>query len=161
MRRIRKGFTIIELVITIAILGVSTALTAVVISSATKVQQSTATQYEYNNTVNGIDSLLRDYVSFISVNDEKSSFTFFSCTDDKISFKHGGYEYYLSYEFNSFVFSTDYNGEDDYFKKNITLDVSYVDDVVFSYYSDTALLTLSLTVNGLENNFYYVVRSLL
>lgn len=157
-RKTRKGFTIVELVMTIAILGVSTALTVLVIANVTNIQRSSTNQFVYSKQLKAIDDIANDYVSFVSLNNSAVDFNYVTDTTSSITFKCDDYLYILSYSNHIFGITNNYDGADEYFAKTENANVDVVDDVVFSYYPELGQLVLTVKINDVDNHLSYIFR---
>lgn len=167
--KLRKGFTLLEVVVTMAILGISTALTVVVAANLANVQNASATQFSYSKQINDINDIASKYVSFVSLNTKSISFTYASHDTKSITFNATGdevggtYWYRFGYnnETNTFGISTNYSGDVSYliFDYSITVKDVKNDGVNFTYNSVDKILTLTINLNGMDNHLVYVVRA--
>ena len=161
LRRKKKGFTLVELVTAIAILGVATAMTTAVIVNFNQIQNASSDQYRYDEELRNINKCFEDYVNFISLNNSEVSFNYVSNTDTSLTFSYDTYSYVVSYADKKLKVTNDYDGEVNYFKFNRSIDLNYTSAFKLSYYSDLALLNLKVTINNKEHHMDYVVRTLL
>ena len=67
MTKLRKGFTLLEAIVTIAILSVGFALTGVVVSQLVRIQDSATSVANNESVFQSTDSLIGQFVSFVSV----------------------------------------------------------------------------------------------
>ena len=157
---IKKGFTIIELVITLGILSIVTALTTVFIVTFVNIQNSSSSQYQYNKQLRLVDDVIDDYVSFISINTDDVSFSYYPSPSNQIVFKMDTTSYTLAYSDNTISITNTYTGELDYFKKTREEVVSEIDSVSFAYSENLALLTANVQINSKIYKLSYIVRTL-
>jgi len=167
--KMRKGFTLLEVVVTMAILGISTALTVVVAANLANVQSASATQFSYSKQINDINDIANKYVSFVSLNTGSISFTYASHDTKSVTFNASGtevggtYWYRFGYnnEANTFDISSNYSGDVSYliFDYSITVKDVKNDGVKFTYNEDDKILTLTINLNGMDNHLVYVVRA--
>lgn len=143
---------------TIAILGISTALTVLVIANVTNIQRSSTNQYVYSKQLKAIDDIANDYVSFVSLNNSEVDFNYVTHNTSSITFECNSYRYNLLYSNHIFGITNDYDGADEYFAKTANATVDVVDDVVFSYYPELGQLVLTVKVNDVDNHLNYIFR---
>ena len=67
MAKVARGFTLIETIVTIGILAVGFSLTGVAVSQLVRVQDSASGVAHREDTFQSVDSLLGEYVSYVSV----------------------------------------------------------------------------------------------
>ena len=97
MQKFRRAFTLIELVITIALISVAGALSAIVISNLLNVQTLQSQSIEVENDLANVDEVIRKYVSIIAIESEELSFTDPVVQNDKnIVITNGSYTDSLS-----------------------------------------------------------------
>lgn len=167
--KLRKGFTLIEVVVTLSIIGISTALTVVVAANLANIQSASAIQYSYAKQINDINDIANKYVSFVSLDTTSASFSYVSSTNTSITFSASGTDldkaYHYTFKFdntnNSFEVTNDnnYSGDNSYFIYSASVKTKDItsDKVNFSYNEGT--LTLTINLNGMDNHLVYVVRS--
>ena len=161
MIKIKRGFTIIELVMTIGIIGITTAMTGVVIANMSNAQKVSTDQYVNIKQISTINEVANEYISYISLNTSVISFSFGSTTDHSLTFLHNAYSYTLSFSDNIISISNDYDGEESFFKKSRQEEVDNVESCTFNYNQTLCLLKLTVVVAGQENYLDYVVRTAL
>lgn len=161
--RCKKGFTVIELAVTLAILGISFSLTAVVVVTLNSTQQNTNTIVAINSDIQAANDLILDYVSFISLRTtNEAQFTYNSSDSSKVIFTNDSAKYILS--FNNSIISAktkDYSGNIDYFKYNKTVSVPNISSIEFSYTiggsnSPDLLVATMKTSKSSESHVYFV-----
>ena len=164
MKRSKKGFTLLEVIATLAILAVSTGLSTVVIYNMSRTESASAQQYRYNNQIDDIDRVLRDYVSYVSLKTGDSehgvNISFSSVSEDKhtITFvDEGSGTYSLTYaeQMLSIVFSGDTYCE------NVTSAASITDVKNFTVAFDESLslIKVNYDINGKTNHLSGIVRT--
>lgn len=164
MKRSKKGFTLIEVVATLAILAVSTALSTIVIYNMSRTEAASAQQYRYNNQIDDIDRILRDYVSYVSLKTGDSehgvNISFSSVSEDShtITFVDDGSGVYsLTYaeQMLSIVFSGDT------YCDNVTNAASITDvsNYTVAFDETLSLIKINYEVNGKTNHLSGIVRT--
>ena len=156
--RKKKGFTLLEVVVTLSILGISFGLTAGTVAALINIQKSTAHQNAINSQLNSIDKAVSDYISYVSI----PNFEYVAGqSDDKtVTFQYdSGYLYKLSYSNNQLTFTTNHPVSDDYFYKNELIDVPEIKSLTFSYNETLKLLTSIVSYDSNSISYAYVVRT--
>ena len=67
MSKVRKGFTLLEAIVTIGILGVGFALTGVAVTQLIRVQDSAASVADHESVFHSADELMGRYFSFVAL----------------------------------------------------------------------------------------------
>lgn len=161
--RNKKGFTLLEAVVTIAVLGISLGLATLVMSSLVRVQDASVNENLINDDLNSLDKVVSSYVSMVDdirfeFNEEASNlelkyltFTAFSC------------DFTLSYVANTISYSSNYgtavDQDIDYLKQRKSALLSYISDVSFDYDASLKLLVVRAETKGYLNRFTYVLRA--
>lgn len=156
----KRGFTVVELVATLALLGISTSLVVVVISNLANIQNASSDQYVIQDELNKIDNFTNDYISFVSLNNSDTSFAYYSSDNKSLTFRYNNlYEYIFSYANSKLLITNNYDGSVDYFYKAGELSLKYTSNISFNYNDELNLFKLSVSINGIENNLLYLMRS--
>ena len=158
----RKAFTLIEAVITIGILSVSLALSAVAFSNLGRIQETATDQVVANRELNKADEFVSRYVSFVSIKTDDISFssTDTSSSNTIVFTLNGTTNYNLSFIDKRLSVSNDYSGESDYFKYSESEEMKYISEIVFDYDSSLGLLISSVKyLNNKNIRYSYVVRT--
>ena len=164
----RKGFTIIELVVTIGILSVAFGLSTVAFSNLSRIQKSATDQYVANQELDKVDNLVKEYISIVSLDTSSIKFDYehVENADNYVKFKEKevdpNYSYSLRYVSSTLSYFSDYSGDNDYLKQHKAEQYKYINDIKFTYSVSLALLTLDIKYNGsktIRNS--YVVRTAL
>ena len=161
--KLRKGFTLVEVAITLGILAIALALSGIAFSNLANIQTTATDQLVANRELTKVDDLVARYVSFVSVNTPGHSFSYDgSSSETKISFSlNAEYRYDLEYTDNSLSISTTYSGADDKLKISDSLKLEYVKSIKFTF--DGSIDLLISEINYLSNKtirYSYVVRAL-
>ena len=161
--RTRKGFTVVEAAITLGILAIAFALSAVAFSNLSRIQTSATDQTVANRELNSIDEMVSRYVSFISIKKSDFSFSYVdnSESNNVVFTLNSSTNYKLEFSNKTISITNDYSGEDNYFKFSDSKALSFINSVQFEYDVDLALLISE--VNYLSNKtirYSYVVRTL-
>ena len=161
--RTRKAFTVVEAAITLGILAIAFALSAVAFSNLSRIQTSATDQTVANRELNSIDEMVSRYVSFVSIKKSDVSFSYVdnSESNNVVFALNSSTNYKLEFSNKTISITNDYSGEDNYFKFSDSKALSFINSVQFEYDVDLALLISE--VNYLSNNtirYSYVVRTL-
>ena len=159
--RLKKGFTLVEMVVTLAIIGVASALTVIVVTNLVNSQNASSNQYVYSKEMDLIDKTANEFVSFVSVNDSDASFTYKSQTETSVTFTYKTYDYTFSFSGDALRLTNTYDGDVDYFKKTFVKEIKYATNFSFSFDTSSALLKIQYNLNKATNTNTYVVRTLL
>ena len=162
----KKGFTLLEAVVTIGVLGVITAMTTAVIANMVNIQKASGDQYEYSEEMKDAFDLVDEYMSYVSI----PRFSYRTSNTTSISFTYtfsdeSTLNYGLSYSNNvlSYGPETEYSGSDEYFKKTNRVSLKNItsgeDSFRFTYDQGLSMLMVYLHVNGksAHKNFYWRV----
>lgn len=154
----KSGFTLVEAIVTLAILTVSTGLVVLVLNSLIRVQGASQDEERANSDLHLLDNTVSKYVSLVSQKTEVRNFTFKSCDPDSLVFSYGSYDYRLSYSNPNLAISTNYDGSESDLIVSETSNLSSISNVVFSYDVNLDLLIVNATSRGVDNKYTYVVR---
>ena len=158
----KKAFTIMEAVLTIGILSVAFALSAMAFSNLTRIQETATDQVVANRELNKIDDFVSEYVSFVSVKTNDISFNGNDVNDSNtVSFVlNSTTNYSLSFGNKKLSVINDYSGSETYFNYSNNLELEYVKDIKFSYDSNIGLLISSISyLSNKSIRYSYVVRT--
>ena len=151
----RKGFTLLEVIVTLSILGICFALTIGVVAALTNIQKASSSNISLNNQVDKVDSTVKEYVSIVSVNTSaKSYLPETSPNDYEVIFSKSETKYYLRYANNKVGI---YEGS----STIIEHEVVDIEDVKFGYEASLALLVASVQTSNATYKFTYTVRTML
>ena len=158
----KKGFTLIEAVITIGVLSIVVAMTAVVISNMVRIQSASSTQYEANEEISKANKLAEEYVSFVSVNNSALSFDYSSHTNTSVTFSCGVDTFSLKFLNQTLSYSCDttYSGDNEYLKQSNSIELKNVDAITFDYANDIKMLSMDITVLGRHSSSVFYLRTL-
>ena len=158
----RRAFTLSELVVTIGIIGIGTAMVISTIVSLSRIQSSSAELSKKNSELSSINELCGDFTSFVSLKTDDISFSYseIDSSADQVVFKVDASKFTLSFDETNKVLaiSNDYSGDVEYLKKSGSLTLQYFDSVAFAFESDINLLSVNVSHNEQVNHFNYVVR---
>lgn len=157
----RKGFTAVELVVTLGILGIAFALSAGLIVAMTTVQKSNATETNKSKEFTRFNDAVSSYVSFLSINTDDISFTYDSekSADNKIVFDYLTYRFDLYFYNSTLSMTNNYNGDNDYFKKTFSYSFQYIHEVTFEYTPSIGQLVSRVNIGGNVINYSHIVRT--
>ena len=168
MRRVKRAFTTVELVITLALMGIFFALTAVTTSNITSIQKEMTSIALKNKELDSIDSLVKNYVSFLNLKTTKFSheFNLSSSSENKLvfttTFDNGDstfstYDFSLVFSNNELSVTSTYptDGEVDYLKYHDSLTTKYTESITFVFNSDLSLIKSTITQSS-SRVFTYV-----
>ena len=151
-----------EAVLTIGILSVAFALSAMAFSNLTRIQETATDQVVANRELNKIDDFVSEYVSFVSVKTNDISFNGNDVNDSNtVSFVlNSTTNYSLSFGNKKLSVINDYSGSETYFNYSNNLELEYVKDIKFSYDSNIGLLISSISyLSNKSIRYSYVVRT--
>lgn len=160
----KKGFTVIELAVTLAILGISFSLTAVVVVTLTSTQNKTNDLVLINQDIQSANDLIEEYVSFVSLKTTaEAQFSFNSCDENGVTFTNGDSLYNLKYLNGKILAKTEYYTEiAEILKFNKSLDIPRITGIDFSYsegsseYKPDMLIANFKTEKISEKHVYYL-----
>lgn len=157
----KKGFTLLEAVITIGILVTVIALTTVVITNMVNIQKASSTQYEANEEISKAYKVVEEYVSFVSVNDNDVSFTYESSSPNSVTFSSSDYNFSLTYSSNTLSYGCDttYSGSNDYLKTSNSVDLNHVESFTFTYFNDVKTLEVEITAYKQYSHRIFLLRT--
>lgn len=160
--RKKSGFTLIEAVITLAILTISTGLVVLVLNSLIRVQNASKDEDIANSELQTLDNTVNKYISLVSQKSEIRDFEFKSSTPRALVFTLDDtldeYDYTLSYSNPNIVISTTYAGSDSSLNVSESKELTSISDVTFSYDENLSLLIVNAVSRGVDNKYVYVVR---
>lgn len=154
----KSGFTLIEAVITLAILTISTGLVVLVLNSLIRVQNASKDEDIANSELQTLDNMVNKYVSLVSQKSEIRDFEYKSSTSRTIVFTLDEYDYTLSYSNPNIVISTNYDGSDSSLSVSESKELTSISNVTFSYDENLSLLIVNAVSRGIDNKYVYVVR---
>lgn len=163
MKNGKRGFTVVELVVTIAVIAVLGTMTTITISSLTNMQQDMNKMNSRNDQVNSLANKIGEVTNFLSVRIEGSiEFGYHSNTANSITFKNRAiYEYTLSFSRQKLDFSNNYDGGSDYLRFSFSETYDLVENVTFSFDEDIYLLTATISpTTGTSLTYAYTVEAL-
>lgn len=172
MRKIQKGFTLVEAAVTIAILGVVASLTILGISQLSEIQKGVAGQVQVESTYEKADKLISEFLSFSSVDcdgysgeRESISFSSPSIVDGKLvvvaTYENADYTYILGYDSakRSLNVTLPESAPEGYLAKSSWTNATDLSGVTFTYNDSIGLLTATVSVGSSNSRDYaYVVR---
>jgi prepilin-type N-terminal cleavage/methylation domain-containing protein len=170
MKGKRKGFTLVEAVVTIAVLGVTFSLTTVAVTQLVQVQNSAADQTAIESRYQAADSLMNEYVSFVGLNtpgEQGISFAYESSSLNSLVFTatYAGstYDFVLSHDSASKVLSVTcaQTPPEGYLSKSNWTKTNRIEGVAFAYDKSLSLFTAEVRLDAShQRKFAYVVRGI-
>ena len=161
--RNKKGFTLLEAVDTIAVLGISLGLATLVMSSLVRVQDASVNENLINDDLNSLDKVVSSYVSMVSQKTDGIQFQYKAKDSKYLTFTAFSCDFTLSYEANTISYSSNYgtavDQDIDYLKQRENVLLSYISDVSFDYNVSLKLLVVRAETKGYVNRFTYVLRA--
>ena len=157
--RNKKGFTLIETVVTLSIIGVSFALVAGVVASLFNVQDTSTSQLLINKELKTADNMIKDYVSFVSLKTDDVSFSVTSASGNKVVCKYSTYSYNLQFSEGTLSITNNYDGGETYFQKTGSQQFKTIEDIKFEYTSSISLLIAEIKAESNTMRYSYVVRT--
>ena len=158
----KKGFTLVEAVVTIGVLTMVVTMTSLVIFNMVNIQKATAAQYEINEEIDKAYKVAEEYVSFVSVNNDELRFTYVpNTTTSSLTFSCNEYNFSLKYLDNyiSYGCDTSYLGDNDYLKQNKSVELHNVDSLSFNYDNDIKLLVMDISISGRVSHESFYLRT--
>ena len=158
--RKKSGFTLIEAVITLAILTISTGLVVLVLNSLIRVQNASKDEDIANSELQTLDNTVNKYVSLVSQKTEIRDFEYDSSKSNfrTLVFTLDEDDYTLSYSNPNIVISTTYDGSDSSLSVSESKELTSISNVTFSYDENLSLLIVNAVSRGVDNKYVYVVR---
>lgn len=156
----KSGFTLIEAVITLAILTISTGLVVLVLNSLIRVQNASKDEDIANSELQTLDNTVNKYVSLVSQKSEIRDFEYDSSKSNSrtLVFTFDEDDYTLSYSNPNIVISTTYDGSDSSLSVSESKELTSISNVTFSYDQNLSLLIVNAVSRGVDNKYVYVVR---
>lgn len=156
----KSGFTLIEAVITLAILTVSTGLVVLVLNSLIRVQNASKDEDIANSELQTLDNTVNKYVSLVSQKSEIRDFGYEPSKSNSrtLVFTLDEDDYTLSYSNPNIVISTTYDGSDSSLSVSESKELTSISNVTFSYDQNLSLLIVNAVSRGVDNKYVYVVR---
>ena len=170
MLGVKKAFTVIEAVVTIAVLSVVIGVSTLAISNLTNVQRGASTEVARHNEVDAINDVASSFVSFVGLDTGSEpnglSFARSSATTSQIVYTCSTYTYTLAYNqpASAIVFSTNAPADASpaYLRATgvtATKTLKNVTDIEFSFDTDISLLILRISfASGEPYRLSYIVR---
>ena len=167
MKKRHLGYTLIEIVMTLSIIGIAAALVGLGVAQMADFQNRSSVSVMKRQELQDLDSFVRDYISFVDVKTYSSetpngrSFSFKDVSERSISFKYVANEedhvYTLSFNQTYKTIQIEGSLSDE---MNKSKSFSSISDVVFSWNDTLQLLTLNVsTETEAPARFAYSVRS--
>ena len=151
----RKGFTLLEVIVTISILGICFALTIGVVAALTNIQKASSSNVSLNSQVDKVDATAKEFVSLVSINTSAKSYTPETSPNDyEVIFSKNETKYYLRYLDSRVGIYEDSSTLVEY-------EVDDIKDVKFEYTASLALLIASVQTSNTTYKFAYTVRTML
>lgn len=156
----RRGFTLLEAIVTLSILGICFGLTIGVVASLTSIQKSSSNSISLSNQLDRVDKTVQEYVSIVSIKTGTKEFTYSSenSGSTQIVFINGSEFYTLKY-LNKQISITKTGDAVSYLP--IQYDIKDIDGVVFSFNEELALLSTDVEISSTHYKFAYTIRTLL
>ena len=159
----RRGFTLIEAVITIGIMGICFGLITLVMVSLVRVQDASADENLVNSDLRILDEVVSKYTSTISLKNDSFNFEYDSCSENSLKFKWEKdaetiYKFSLDYSSPNIVISSDYDGEIEYLQIAENRKIESLSNVTFAFDEDIKLLVVNAEARGINNKFVYTMR---
>ena len=156
----RRGFTLLEAIVTLSILGICFGLTIGVVASLTSIQKSSSNSISLSNQLDRVDKTVQEYVSIVSIKTGTKEFTYSSenSGSTQIVFINGSDSYTLKY-LNKQISITKTGDVVSYLP--IQYDIKDINGVVFSYKENLALLLTDVEISSTHYKFAYTIRTLL
>ncbi|GEM_PF-5323517 len=154
----RKGFTLVETIVTLSILGISFGLAATVVAALLGVQNKASDQYVASKQLKVANDMISDYVSFVSVKTESTSFSFSSASATSVKYTNNSYLYELKYDNKTLSITTNYDGSVEYLKKNASEQLDSLDYVKFEYTAPLNLLIAEMKAGESILRYSYTLR---
>ena len=159
MRRAKRGFTLIEAVVTIAIMSVVFGLSALCFSNLFRIQDESSKNTQRQIEANRINNLVSDFVSFLSVKTDELSFSFSSKTETSIIFVSSkSSTHTLSYSSSQLSVTYANAGEVEYLKYENSVSLSNDSTVIFDFESTLKILKMDCSISGKEFSYAYVLK---
>ena len=159
MKRIKKGFTLVEAVVTIGIMSVVFGLSAVCFSNLFRIQNASSENTRRQAEANRINSFILDFVSFLSVETDDLNFNFESVSGTSINFSSNkGSTHTLSYLNKHLACSYNYSGDIDYLKYDPSISVELTSQVAIDYNDTLNILKFNCSISGRDYSFAYVLK---
>ena len=143
MKKTKKGFTVVELVVTLALVGILTATTAITITATVRIQNEASEKTATAREMDEVATRVKEVVSFFSVKNDACDFQFSACSDSEITFENNAVSasYTLGFAEKSLFLSNNYTGENRYLQYAFSLSYPHLENIEFSYDSTLDLLT--------------------
>lgn len=159
MKRTRKAFTLIEAVVTIAIMSIVFGISAVCFTNLIRIQNEASENTRRQSEANRINSVISDYVSFVSVKTPDLAFNFDSETGTSIIITTNlGSSHTLKYENKFLIVTYSYSGSNDYLKYTNSISVDKTSSIVFDFDETLNLLSTTCRISGKDFKFAHVFK---
>ena len=161
MPKTRKGFTLLETIVTIGIIGLVATMTGVGISSLASLQNGASEHVAIQQDLESADNFIKKYVSTVDVNTSARKYQHHETALNSVRFdvfedgNDTGNYYLLSFENNSLTAAgTGF--------ENKTLSVPNIRSITFNYESSIALLVVSISAKSeVSYRYAYPLRAML
>lgn len=152
----RKGFTLVEAIVTIAILSIAFGLSAVAFSNLGRIQDTAAEQMAANSELDKADSLISEYISMVSVNTNSRSFSHQSHNENNLVFSSNGSNVFLSFSNRTLG----YVGDGSFSEIGHSETFKHINNISFAYDDDLGLLVSTVKYSSSKTIKYsYIVRT--
>lgn len=163
MRKARRGFTLVETVVTIGILAIVFSLLGITVSQLTGIQNNAADLASYEQGYKNADSLVNEFVSFVSVENNDLSFAYSSSSSSSLTFDatdhNGTYAFTISFSDATLNVYTPENAPSGYLSKSDWPVVKGISGVIFAFDPDISFLVAEFKLDESHSRRYeYVVR---
>lgn len=166
MKKKSKGFTLIEMVTTLALLAVGVSMAIVVISNLVRTQNASTAQYNYSKQIDEARALINDYCSFVSLNTKNYdtnhglSFTYVGIGENKhsITFTDGDANFSLVFEDSYLKVINNSTSELDYLKFSKNVSVPDISEFAFNFDENLAMLETTFKVNQKDYHHIAIIR---
>lgn len=147
MRKTQKAFTLIEVVMSLGLIGIFFALTAVVVVGAANVQDFQARELAVDTELTKAQDFLDDVVSYVSVNTTSRKFVVSFSSESEISFEcNSDTTYTLRKSVNSIIFTNNYEGDDSYNNHSGSISFEELNVKNFAFDNTTYLFKVNFDV---------------
>ena len=157
MPNTRKGFTLLETIVTIGIIGLVATMTGVGISSLASLQNGASEHVAIEQDLESADNFIKKYVSTVDVNTSARKFLYQPTGPNSVRFDDSGTDNYYLLSFGNNSLTTGGTGFE-----NKTLSVPNIRSITFNYESSIALLVVSISAKSeVSYRYAYPLRAML